>query len=63
MSDETQSNALGLEFAQSSAHEEDSPSTAAPASPATVAADTGRRREKEKPYVNPDRHKTGGERV
>ncbi len=62
MSDETQSNALGLEFAQSPSLEEGDPSTVAvPASPATGTAEMARRRDM--PYNNPDRYKTGGERV
>jgi len=59
MSDETQPNALGLEFAQSPSHEEGDTSTAA--SPTIGAAEMARRRER--PYHNPERHKTGGERV
>jgi len=49
-------NALGLEFSQPVA-EEDS-SGAAPASPVSTTAETTRK--EKKPYVNPDRFRTGG---
>jgi len=48
-------NALGLEFSQP-VPEEDS-SVAAPASPVSTTAEA---RKEKKPYVNPDRVRTGG---
>jgi hypothetical protein len=50
-------NALGLEFSQA-ASEADNSAGDAPASPGSTTAETVRN--EKKPYVNPDRVRTGG---
>jgi hypothetical protein len=49
-------NALGLEFSQPDPETDNS--GAAPASPVSPTAETARK--EKKPYVNPDRFRTGG---
>ena len=50
-------NALGLEFSQLTP-EADQPTGVAPASPGSINAELVRK--EKKPYVNPDRFRTGG---